>query len=146
MEGDGVSPPSSSDSGLTSTADLPIAPAYGGISAIYSFASAMRTGKKAFLSEQFYKRPDYGTDYPNPFVPHPRGPRGGIDVQRHMAGVGIPFADPLDNFKPGRIEIDKKQQPVRRPSRPIDSSRMRKKGTSAYRKMNKDNVDAGEKF
>lgn len=146
MEGEGFSPPSSSDSGPTSTADLPIAPVYGGISAIYSFAPAVRTGKKSFLSEQFYKRPDYGTDYRNPYVPNTRGPRGGIDVERHMAGVGIPFADPMDNFKPGRLEIDKKVQPVRRPSRPIDSSRMRKKGTSVYRKMNKDNIDAGEQF
>lgn len=140
------SPAPSGDSGPTTTSALPIAPVYAGSSAVYNFAPVLRAVKKEFLSEQFYQRPDYGTDFPNPFVPHTVGPRGGIDVQRHMAGVGIPFADPLDNFKPGRLEIDKKPQPVRRPSRPIDSSRMRRKGSAIYRKMNKGNADAGVDF
>ena len=143
MAGEMASPSSSGASGPTTTSALPIAPVYGGATAVYNFAPATRTSKKEFLSDQFYLRPDYGTDFPNPFVPHTMGPRGGIDVQRHMAGVGIPFADPMDNFKPGRLEIDKKQQPIRRPSRPIDSSRMRKRGTAAYRKMNRDNADSG---
>lgn len=146
MEGEAPSPSPTGNSGPTTTAALPIAPVYGGVSAVYNFAPVLRTSKVQFLSEQFYKRPDYGTDVPSPFVPHTMGPRGGIDVQRHMAGVGIPFADPMDNFKPGRLEIDKKVQPIRRPSRPIDPSRMRKKGVSVYRKMNKDNQDAGGEF
>jgi hypothetical protein len=74
------------------------------------------------------------------------GPRGGIDVQRHMSGIGIPYTDPLDNFKPGRLDIDKKQQPVRRPSRPVDSSRQRKRGSAAYRKVNKENADYGQEM
>lgn len=139
MDGGDAAPATTGDSGLTDTSSLPIAPVYGG--AMYKFGPAVRIARKAFMSEQFYRRPDYGTDIPNPYVPKPMGPRGGIDVQRHMAGTGVPYSDALDLFKPGRLDIDKKAQPVRRPSRPVDPARQRKRGISAYRKMNKANVD-----
>jgi hypothetical protein len=149
MEGDGAGASSegtySGEGPITTTGNsgIPIAPVYGGAMVPYNFAPVIRTRKKEFLGEQFYKRPDYGTDVPNRFVPKPAGPRGGIDVQRHMAGVGIPYADPLDLFKPAGLDIDKRPQGVRRPSRPVDQSRQRKRGTAAYRKVNKDNVDSG---
>lgn len=141
----GAEAPAQDSSGPTSTGDMPIAPVYAGAVATYSFRPLMRSLKKSLFSEQFYKRPDTAnnTDFHNPYVPSPMGPRGGIDVQRHMAGTGIPYSDPLDNFKPGHLEIEKKTQPVRRDSRPVDPSRQRKRGTSTYRKMNKDNIDAG---
>lgn len=143
---DGEAPSPAQGAGPTTTTGFPIAPVYAGASNIYNFAPALRTRKKEFFSEQFYKTPDFGTDFSSPYVPRPVGPRGGIDIQRHMAGVGVPYADPLDNFKPGRLEIDKKRQGVKRPSRPLDSSRMRRRGTSAYRRINKDNVDYGEQM
>lgn len=146
MEGASNSAPAQDSSGPTSTASMPIAPVYAGAMLTYNFAPVLRTSKKEFMSEQFYQRPEYGTDYPNPFVPTPMGPRGGIDVQRHMSGIGIPYTDPLDNFKPGRLDIDKKQQPVRRPSRPVDSGRQRKRGSAAYRKVNKENADYGQEL
>lgn len=135
--------PAQDSSGPTSTGDLPIAPVFGGAVSAYNFRPLMRSLRGALFSEQFYKRPDFGTDFRNPYVPKTAGPRGGIDVQRHMSGTGVPYTDPLDNFKPGRLDIDKKQASVRRPSRPIDTGRQRKRGTSAYRKMNKENTDAG---
>lgn len=146
MEGADAVAPAQDSSGPTSTADMPIAPVYAGAVAAYNFKPLMRGMKSFLFSEQFYKRPDFGTEYPNPYVPAPKGPRGGIDVQRHMSGVGIPFTDPLDNFKPGRVEIDKAPTPVRRPNRPLDSGRQRQRGTSAYRKMNKENIDAGGNY
>ena len=146
MEGADASAPSQDASGPTTSADMPIAPVYAGSFTQYNFKGNLRNVKRSLFSEQFYKKQDYGTEYRNPYVPNPVGPRGGIDVQRHMAGVGIPFADPLDNFKPGRLEIDKTPQPVRRPSRPVDQSRQRKRGTAAYRKANKDNIDAGGQY
>lgn len=147
MEGEVASPPAQGDSeGPTTTSALPIAPVFAGASAIYDFSGYLKNRKSALMSEQFFKAPDVGTDYSNPYVPRPKGPQGGIEIQRHMSGVGIPFMDPLDNFKPGRLEIDKKPTPVRRPSRPSDPNRMRKKGAAAYRKANKDNVDYGEQM
>jgi hypothetical protein len=149
MEGDGATASSDStysgDGELTTTGNsgIPTAPVYGGAMVPYNFSPVLRTRKREFLSEQFYKKPDYGTDTPSPFVPKTAGPRGGIDVQRHMAGVGIPYADPLDLFKPAGVDIDKKPQGVRRPSRPVDTSRQRQRGTAAYRKVNKENVDSG---
>ena len=143
MEGADSGAPAQDSSGPTSTGDMPIAPVFAGAVAPYNFRGNIKQLKQGLFSEQFYKRPDFGTDFNNPYVPATAGPRGGIDVQRHMSGVGIPFSDPLDNFKPGRLEIDKKPQPVRRPSRPIDTGRQRKRGTAAYRKVNKENVDAG---
>ena len=146
MEGADASAPSQEMSGPTTTEGMPIAPVYAGSFSPYNFRANTRSLKQSLFSEQFFKRQDYGTDFRNPYVPNPVGPRGGIDVQRHMSGVGIPFMDPLDNFKPGRLEIDKKPQPVRRPSRPVDQSRQRKRGTAAYRKMNKENVDSGGEY
>lgn len=145
MEGADAGAPAQDSSGLTSTGDMPIAPVYAGAMATYNFRPLMRSLKTSLFSEQFYKRPDTAndTDFRNPYVPHTMGPRGGIDVQRHMAGTGIPYSDPLDNFKPGHLEINKKSQPVRRDSRPVDPGRQRRRGVSAYRKMNKENTDAG---
>lgn len=143
MLGEAPSPPSPDASGPTTTSGFPIAPVYAGAAVTYNFRPVLRATKAAFLGEQFYRNPNLGAEYINPYVPHTAGPRGGIDVQRHMAGTGIPFSDPLDLFKMGRSDIDKKRQPVRRPSRPLDSHRLRHKSESAYRKMNKDNVDAG---
>lgn len=143
MEGADAGAPAQDSSGPTSTGDLPIAPVFAGAVTAYNFRPLMRGLKTALFSEQFYKRPDYGTEFRSPYVPNPMGPRGGIDVQRHMSGTGIPYTDPLDNFKPGHLDIDKKPQPVRRPSRPIDTGRQRQRGTAAYRKVNKENVDAG---
>ena len=146
MEGADAGAPAQDSSGPTSTADMPIAPVYGGAMVAYNFSPVIRSLKRSLFSEQFYKRPDFGTDYPNPYVPSPMAPRGGIDVQRHMSGVGIPYTDPLDNFKPGHLDIDKKPQPVRRPSRPIDTGRQRQRGTAAYRKVNKENMYAGGQY
>lgn len=150
MDGVGESA-SSADSpvgGLTTTSSsgIPAAPVFAGAMVPYNFSPVLRTSKREFMSEQFYKHPDYGTEFKSPFVPKTKGPRGGIDVQRHMAGVGIPYSDPMDLFKAGRSDIDKKPQQVRRPSRPIDTGRMRKKGTAVYRKANKDNIDSGGDF
>lgn len=147
MNGEAPSPSAQGETaGPTTTSALPIAPVFAGVSDIYNFRDLLRTVKKEMLSEQFYKQPDYGTELKNPYVPAPMGPRGGIEVQRHMAGVGIPFADPLDNFKPGRLAIDRPSSPVRRPSRPLDSSRIRRKGSAMYRKNNKDNIDYGQEM
>lgn len=143
MEGANASAPAVDSSGPTTSSDLPTAPVYAGGVPAFNFRPMMRSLKQALFSEQFYKRPDFGTEFRNPYVPKPMGPRGGIDVQRHMSGTGVPYTDPLDNFKPGRLDIDKPQQPVRRPSRPIDTGRQRKRGTAAYRKVNKENVDSG---
>jgi len=145
MEGADAGAPAPGDSGTTSTVGFPIAPVFAGATP-YNFKGNIKQLKLNLFSEQFFKRPDYGTEFNNPYVPTPVAPRGGIDVQRHMAGVGIPFADPLDNFKPGRLEIDKKPTPVRRPSRPVDTGRQRKRGTAAYRKVNKENIDSGGDF
>ena len=81
MEGASNSAPAQDSSGPTSTASMPIAPVYAGAMVSYNYSPDLRTSKKEFMSEQFYQRPEYGTDYPSPFVPTPMGPRGGIDVQ-----------------------------------------------------------------
>lgn len=141
-----ASAPAQDSSGPTTTESMPIAPVYGGSMVAYNFSPALRTRKKEFLSEQFYQRQDYGTDYPSPYVPTPMSPRGGIDVERHMAGTGTPYSDPLDLFKSQGMDIDKKQEGVRRPSRPTDSSRQRQRGTSTYRKVNKENTDSGGQY
>lgn len=147
MLGEAPSPATQgSPAGLTTTSAVPIAPVFAGATNLYNFAAVLRASRSQFLSEQFYKIPDVGTDFTNPYVPRPLGPRGGIDVQRHLAGVGIPFADPLDNFKMGHLEIDKKPTPVRRPSRPADPNRMRKKGAATYRRVNKQNADYGQEM
>lgn len=147
MDGEAPSPPTQGESaGPTTTSAMPIAPVFAGAMVSYNFRDVLRATKQQLLSEQFYKRYDPGTDIKNPYVPAPAGPRGGIEVQRHMAGIGIPFMDPLDNFKPGRLEINKRSSPVRRPSRPLDSSRIRKKGAAVYRKNNKENIDYGQEM
>jgi hypothetical protein len=147
MEGEAPSLPAQGDSaGPTTTSALPIAPVYAGASPIYDFSGYLRSRRAEMMSDQFYKTPDLSAEYENPYVPHPMGPRGGIEIQRHMSGVGIPFMDPLDNFKPGRLEINKKSSPVRRPYRPIDTGRMRKKGAAAYRRANRENADYGQEM
>ena len=135
--------PNAPTASVTTSGDLPVAPVYAG-APVYSFAQAVRIRTREFLSEREYQRPDLSGEYASPFVPRTRGPRGGIEIQRNMAGIGIPFADPLDLFRMGRLEIDKKPTGVRRPSRPMDSSRMRHLGTSVYRNANKENIDYGK--
>lgn len=147
MEGADASAPAQDSSGPTTTADMPISPVYAGSVAPYNFKAVTRSRKQSFMESQAaHRHVDYGTDYPNPFVPAMRGPKGGIDMNRHLSGTGEQYEDPLDLFKAQPNKIDRKPAGVRRPSRPTDPTRIRQKGTSAYRKVNKENTDSGGKY
>jgi len=158
MEGDGgdasapsvagaeTSTPTQEQNGPTTTADMPIAPVYAGSYAPYNFSVVTRSRRQTFMESQAtHRHMDYGTDIPNPFVPAMQGPKGGIDMNRNLAGNGIPYEDPLDLFKSQPNTMDRKPEGVKRPNRPTDPSRQRQRGTSEYRKLNKDNVDNGGK-
>ena len=73
MEGDGASADStdapSGELTMTSNSGIPVAPVFAGAMVPYNFSPVMRTSKREFLSEQFYKHPDYGTEFTSPFVP-----------------------------------------------------------------------------
>lgn len=143
MEGATSSAPSP-DSGTTSTAGFPIAPVYAGAEP-YNFAQ-MRVSRRASFHEaqQSYRFMDFGTDFVNPLVPRMVEPKGGIDMNRHLAGNGQIFDDPLDLFKAQPNKIDRMpSSAVRRPSRPQDPNRLRQRGAAAYRKVNRENVDQG---
>ena len=143
VEGAEESAPAQEKQGPTTTKDMPIAPVYSGSYAPYNFGVVERSRKKAFIaSQEAYRHLDYGTDLPRPFIPAMAGPKGGIDVNRHLAGNGIPYADPLDLFKSQPNTMDRKPQGVRMNNRPVDPSRQRQRGTSEYRKLNKENTDS----
>lgn len=131
----------SDNEGLTSTSSgIPIAPVYAGYGMGYNFSSVYRSRRKEFRDSTQAQRPvDYG-EYANPYADTLRGPAGRI-MRRNMSGIGEIYTDPLDNFKPQPNKMDKKPASVKRPSRPVDTGRMRKKGLSAYRKDNPANED-----
>lgn len=145
MEGaDSGAPASDSGNGLTTTqSGIPIAPVYAGAGVLYNFSGMTRSRRAEFRESQKYRQRDYGTEYRNPYVPTPRGPRGGIDISKNMAGTGELYDDPLDGFRSESLNIDRRPTPIRRPSRPQDSSRQRRKSTSIYRKANPSNEDYG---
>jgi hypothetical protein len=148
MEGAGeASAPVPSGNGeLTDTVSsgIPVAPVYAGAALSYSFAPMLRSRRQEFRSQQMYRHPDFGTEFRNPYVPRPAGPKGGYDMERHLAGTGQMYEDPLDLFKPQSNTMDKKPQGVKRPNRPSDPSRQRQRGTSAYNKVNKENKDGSD--
>lgn len=145
-EGTEASPPVQENSGPTTTSDMPIAPVYGGAFAPYNFGVVKRSRKQAFMESQaMHRHADYGTDYPSPFVPAMAGPKGGIDMNRHLSGTGETHEDPLDFFKAQPNKMDRQPEGLRRPNRSPDTGRQRKRGTSAYLKVNKENMDSGGK-
>lgn len=145
MEGAGApAAPTSANQGLTTTeSGIPIAPVYAGAAVEYDFSPVTRNRKSEFDSQQMYRHPDFGTEFKNPYVPRTMGPRGGIDMVRHMSGTGQIYEDPLDLFKPQNSNIDRKPEGVKRPNKPQNANRQRDRGASAYRKVNKENTDAG---
>lgn len=146
-EGADTSAPAQDSSGPTTTADMPIAPVYAGAMAPYNFGAVRRSRKEAFmLSQAQFRAMDYGTDYPSPYVPAMMGPKGGIDMNRNLAGTGQMYEDPLDLFKAQPSTIDRKPEGIRRPTRSTDQTRQRLRGTSAYQKVNKENADAGGNY
>ena len=132
------------NNGLTTTqSGIPIAPVYAGAYVPYSFKSVLRTRRADVREQKKYSRLDNVTEYRNPYVPAPHGPKGGIDRMRNLAGTGEIYDDPMDGFKDHGLDIDRPPTPIRRPSRPQDATRQRHKGTSIYRKANPSNEDYG---
>lgn len=146
-EGAEQSVPAQEKQGPTTTADMPIAPVYAGSYAPYNFGAVKRSRKQEFMESQAAHRHNtFGISVPSPYVPAMMGPKGGIDVNRHLAGTGVQYEDPLDLFKPQPNTIDRKPEGVKRPNRPTDPSRQRQRGTAEYRKLNKDNLDSGKDY
>jgi len=138
---DAPSAEGSDNEGLTSTSSgIPVAPVYSGFGMGYNFSSVYRSRRKEFRDSTQAQRPvDYG-EYTNPYADTLRGPAGRV-MRRNLSGIGEVYTDPLDNFKAQPNKMDRKPPAVRRPSRPVDTGRMRKKGLSAYNKSNPANED-----
>ena len=76
-----------------------------------------------------------GTDYKNPFLPTPQGPKGGIDSQRGHTAIGTLFENPSEAFKDKHFHESRNRKKTET-QRPVDNSRARHRSISAYRKVN----------
>jgi hypothetical protein len=121
---------------------VPIAAVYAGYKTTYNFKPAAAARRMAFAeAAAHYRYFEAATAIHNPYVPPRRSPKGGIDRQRRLTGNGEIFTDPLDAFKPQRFKSTKLNDPSRLTYKSGGPSRWEKKGLSAYRAANRDNVD-----
>jgi hypothetical protein len=107
----------------------------------YNFGAVTRARKTEFYAaQQRIKHPMYGAEFRNPYIPHGAVPRNGFKIPKAMSGVGKVYADPLDAFKPEKLDVQPKQVGVRPKVRFTESRRMRNKARWLYDKANPNNA------
>lgn len=107
----------------------------------YNFGAVTRARRTEFYAaQQRLRHPMYGSEFRNPYIPHTATPRNGFKIPKTMSGVGHIFSDPMDAFKPEKLDVQPKRVGAPPKVRFTESRRLRNKARFVYDKANPSNA------